>query len=594
MDGWVTIGTNLDTKDFDAEIKYVESQLQEIEDKLKKADMGFEVGDTQKLEAKYSRLTKQLDRLQKKQAQFNKTDLSGVQKSIDKIGNSTSNVIRKIGKWALGIFAIESAYGFVRRSMSTISQYNEQIAQDVQYISYAMASALQPLIESMINLAYKLLNYVNYIAQAWFGVNLFAKASADSMNKGAKSAEKMKKSLAGFDEMNVINDNGSVGALGGMPSMDLSEIQGEVPSWIKWIAENKDVVIAGLLGIAGAIASFKLINLIQDSEKLLKLLPMFKDASAGIISLGIGVLIAGIVMFIQDIIDMISDPSWEKFVAILGDIAIAIGGIMLIMGNWWGLLVAGIGLIVKLVAENWDTIKGILGSIGQWIYDNVLVPIGAFVVGTIDTIVSIIKTAISIIAGIFTTVYNLIANPFIIAKETIVGVFNGILTTIRGIFDVIAGIFTGDWKRVMNGFKNIFKGVFDTLWSIAKAPINLIIGGINTLIRGMNKISFDVPEWVPGIGGATWGFKIKEIPKLAVGGIVNMPGRGVPVGGAIAGETRPEGVIPLTDSQAMETLGSTIGKYITINANITNTMNGRVISREIQKIKANNDFATNS
>lgn len=575
MDGWVTIGTNLDTKDFDAEIKYVESQLQEIEDKLKKADMGFEVGDTQKLEAKYSRLTKQLDRLQKKQAQFNKTDLSGVQKSIDKIGNSTSNVIRKIGKWALGIFAIESAYGFVRRSMSTISQYNEQIAQDVQYISYAMASALQPLIESMINLAYKLLNYVNYIAQAWFGVNLFAKASADSMNKGAKSAEKMKKSLAGFDEMNVINDNGSVGALGGMPSMDLSEIQGEVPSWIKWIAENKDVVTAGLLGIATGLTAVHLgLSLIQ--------------------GLGIGVLIAGIVMLIQDIIDVISDPSWENFVAILGDIAIVVGGLMLLFGNWWGLLVAGIGLIVKLVAENWDTIKGILGSIGQWIYDNVLVPIGAFVVATIDSIVSIIKTAISIIAGIFTTVYNLIANPFITAKETIVGVFNGILTTIRGIFDVIAGIFTGDWKRVMNGFKNTFKGVFDTLWSIAKAPLNLIIGGINALIRGMNKISFDVPDWIPGIGGAKWGFNIKEIPKLAVGGIVNMPGRGVPVGGAIAGETRPEGVIPLTDSQAMETLGSTIGKYITINANITNTMNGRVISREIQKIKANNDFATNS
>ena len=72
-----------------------------------------------------------------------------------------------------------------------------------------------------------------------------------------------------------------------------------------------------------------------------------------------------------------------------------------------------------------------------------------------------------------------------------------------------------------------------------------------------------------------------------------MPGRGVPVGGAITGEAGMEGVVPLTDSQAMETLGATIGKYITINANITNTMNGRVISREIKKINANNDFALN-
>lgn len=60
------------------------------------------------------------------------------------------------------------------------------------------------------------------------------------------------------------------------------------------------------------------------------------------------------------------------------------------------------------------------------------------------------------------------------------------------------------------------------------------------------------------------------------------------------GERGAEGVIPLTDSQAMETLGEAIGRYITINANITNKMNGRVISRQIQQIKANQDFAYNS
>ena len=41
MDGYVVIGTNIDTKSFDAQIAYIESQLQEIEDKLKRADMGF-------------------------------------------------------------------------------------------------------------------------------------------------------------------------------------------------------------------------------------------------------------------------------------------------------------------------------------------------------------------------------------------------------------------------------------------------------------------------------------------------------------------------------------------------------------------------
>ena len=299
MDGYVQIGTKLDTKDFDAEIKYVESQLDEIEHKLKQADMGFEVGDTQKLEAQYSRLVKQLDRFQKKQADLNKTDLSGVQNSIENIGKSTSKVITKMGKWALGIFAIESAYGFVRRTMSTLSQYNEKIASDVEYINFALASMLQPVIEGLINLAYKLLNYVNYIAKAWFGVDLFANASAKAMEKGSKSAEKMKKSLTGFDEMNVLNDNGSTGAMGATPSLDLSSPEDvPIPEWIKWIAENKDIVIAGILGIAGALIA---LNLGIEPLK----------------SLGIGLAIAGIALAIQNVIKFLKDPTFENFIGII-------------------------------------------------------------------------------------------------------------------------------------------------------------------------------------------------------------------------------------------------------------------------------------
>ena len=73
-----------------------------------------------------------------------------------------------------------------------------------------------------------------------------------------------------------------------------------------------------------------------------------------------------------------------------------------------------------------------------------------------------------------------------------------------------------------------------------------------------------------------------------------MPNRGTLVGGAIAGESGREGVIPLTDTQAMEELGRSIGRYITVNANIVNTMNGRVISRELKQIQNEQDFAYNT
>ena len=43
----------------------------------------------------------------------------------------------------------------------------------------------------------------------------------------------------------------------------------------------------------------------------------------------------------------------------------------------------------------------------------------------------------------------------------------------------------------------------------------------------------------------------------------------------------------------METLGEAIGRYITINANIPVSMNGRVISRQLRQIRNDREFAYN-
>ena len=558
MDGHVVIGTNLDTKSFDAEIRYVESQLEEIEHKLKQADMSLEVGDTMKLEAQYSKLSKQLDRLQKKQADLNKTDLSNVQKYIDNIGNSTSNTIKHVARWALGIFAIESAYGFVRQAMSSVSQYNEQIATDVEYIRYALGSMLQPIIEGLIQLAFRLLTYVNYIAQAWFGVNLFANASTKSFEKNnkalgnsVKSAKELNKQIASFDEMNVLNDTSSnsgdgagAGAIS-LPSMDLSQWQGEVPEWVKWIADNKDLVIAGLLGIAGGLVAINL-------------------GLTAIQGIGVGIALAGIILAIQSLIKFLQDPTFENFTNIIIGIGIAIIGVGIIISKF-PLIVAGvIAVIVATIVKNYDYIMGLFNKLINWFETDF---IGA-------------------LRYLFGPVGDIIAAPFIFAVNAMKSAFEGLFGGIKKIITGIIQIFKGDFK---NGIMNVFGGLKDILL----APFNALVSGINSLIRGVNRIRFDVPDWVPGFGGKKFGFNIPQIPRLAVGGIVNMPGRGVPIGGAIAGESGREGVIPLTDSQAMETLGATIGKYININLTNITKLDNRQIAKEQKKINAQNDFAFN-
>lgn len=144
-------------------------------------------------------------------------------------------------------------------------------------------------------------------------------------------------------------------------------------------------------------------------------------------------------------------------------------------------------------------------------------------------------------------------------------------------------------KTVLMGFKQIFKGVFDSLWSIAKAPLNLIIRGINSLIRGANKISFDVPDWVPGLGGKTFGFNIKEIPLLEKGTVVSTPTQ------AIIGEHGAEMVMPLENNlEWLDILAEKLaGKIGASGGNYIINMDGRVIQRGIAKRQEQLNFVTN-
>lgn len=599
MDGWVIVGTKLDSKQLEKDLKNAERRLQQYEkeaEKLTKAKAKAEIDlqpyEEQKriiqettdealkyaqseqevkkqleiekvqlneLNQKYSKQLLNLESinnkikentknqsLMKNQIEKTRKKTSDLNIDLNKVSKSTSNTIKKVAKWALAIFGVRSAYMFVRQAASTLAQYNEKIGADLEYIRFALASTLQPIIEGLIQLVYKLLTYVNYIAKAWFGVDLFANASAKAMNKGAKSAEKMKKSLAGFDEMNVLNDNGTTGAMGATaPSIDLSQWQGEVPSWIQWIADNKDIVIAGLLGIAGGLIAVSF-------------------GFSAIKGFGIGIALAGIISAIKSLIKFLKDPTFENFTDIIIGIGLAILGVGIIIGNFPLIIAGAIAVIVGLVIKNYDFIVGLFDKLINWFE----------------------KDFVNALYNLFGPLGNIIAQPFIDFVNSSKGLFEGLFGGIKKVVKGIVQLFKGDFK---NGIKNVFIGLKD----IMLAPINALISGINSLIRGVNKIKFNVPDWIPGIGGKKWGFNIPQIPKLAVGGIVNMPGRGIDYGGANIAERGAEAVIPLTNSQSLDMIADAIGKRIVINANITNTMNGRVISKELKRINNDNDFAFN-
>ena len=281
----------------------------------------------------------------------------------------------------MAVFSIRTAWSAVSRAVNLVKQYNPQIAADFQYMGYVISKVLAPAVQWLTKLIYTLLSYINAISVAWFGINLFSGASVKNFKKmqssagsTAKSAKEIQKSLQGFDEMNVLADNTSNSSGGGSsvstPSMDLSDIESiEIPSWLQWIIDHKDEILATLATIALIIGAIKLGNLIggivnvsDGIFKLVtwvgnlgtKLLGVFKNLGL-IKSIGIVVIIAGVVALIQDIIEMIADPSWSKFGEILVDIGVILAGIALVTGNWIVAIVALVaiiaGLCVQLFAE---------------------------------------------------------------------------------------------------------------------------------------------------------------------------------------------------------------------------------------------------
>ena len=73
------------------------------------------------------------------------------------------------------------------------------------------------------------------------------------------------------------------------------------------------------------------------------------------------------------------------------------------------------------------------------------------------------------------------------------------------------------------GNLGIVKGAINTIISGIESLSNGVIRGINGMIKALNKLSFSVPDWVPGLGGKSFGLNLStistiSIPRFAEGG----------------------------------------------------------------------------
>lgn len=597
MDGNVIIGTELDTKSFDEQIRQTENKLNRLEKAYQKAmnpPKGMEVNKEaiQKLRLEIEKTSNKLISLKDKQDSLSKSSLIEMPNIMGNIGKSVDGITRKIVRWGLAVFGVRSAYSAIRSAMSTISSQDEQLAADIEYMKNALAYTLEPVVRGIVNLMKQLMFYVGYIVKAWTGKDIFANAnkSLKSATGSAKALNKeLNKTTASFDEMNVLQDTSSSSGGGGgtgavLPSFDLTGgLEGEVPAWLQWIADNKDLILSVMAGVTAGLLAWKL-------------------GLTALQALGIGAAVAGIAYTISSLLDYLKDPTWKNFGKIIQGIGITIIGVGIAIGSVPAIVIGAIVLIVGTIVKYWDKIKEFLQKGIDWL------------TGKSDWIRDHLGDQIGDIYDNFVFGLQMILNGFDNA-------FKGIKKILDGIIQFVAGVFTGNWSKAWEGVKKIFFGIFQALFGVAqvvlgkiiaiagsiamavgqtisdtfKAVVNGVLWAIenilNTPIKAVNKL-INVINKVPGINlGKLPTF---SLPRLAKGGIINMPGRGVPVGSAIGGERGQEGVIPLTDSQQMALLGEAIGKYINVNATIPVYVGNRQIARELRKINAEDNFAFNS
>lgn len=523
--GKVVIDLELGTKGFDAQIDATRESLEQMVDDYnvlqRYSPYEGQEDDLKNLEIQIERTSNKLSELVSKQNELNRN-------GVEKMSKGFNSVIKNTGKWVLAIFSVRGAYSLIRQAMSSVLQYNDALANQLESVKYTLAMAIEPVISKIVNLIYTLMQYLQYIIKAWTGKDIFANANK-SLKGANKSAKDLQKTMFGFDTANVLSDGGSSGGgAGGGGAAPINPLgEGDVPEWLRWIGENKETVVDFFTQIASIIAIAKIGEFLLDLADIAKVVKNIAEfiGKNGKTLGGIGLIVGGLIEFVKSLIAYFKDPTWENFSGVLLGISLVVGGIALLFGGIPALIALIVGAVIALGAaiyKNWDKIKGWFSNIGQWINDKIINPI-------------------------------------------------------KDKFNSLPG-----WM------KTLIRGI-----------VNTAISTINSLIKGLNAMLLPLRAVILAVGkvmGKNWSLstiKIPTIPKLAVGGVINMPGKGVYRGGANIAERGPEGVIPLTNDQSLQMIADAIAQKMNVTLDITNKIDGRILNRQLEQVRANNSFARN-
>lgn len=337
--------------------------------------------------------------------------------------------------------------------------------------------------------------------QAVNNIKTSGESMAEAVEESAAEVEKATLGLAGFDDLYTIgkSNNSADGAFGAAFGNieDYNDIENESESLLDKFLNKAQGIMQKLAPIGESIKSI-IGSYMEIGKKAGEvIMNIFGDIDFKGILNGIINAVINFYQIVDKFIKQLVVPIFERLFETIQ--------------TWWD--EHGRQLFSNLLTM-FQQLGNFLKPFFNWLIDSV----GPFIVHCFDNLMN----GVDWILGAFS------------------GLLNFIIVFCESVFRAWHELFEVGIVQMLKDFIAWIAGIFVELWNIIKTPINWILEGVNKVIDALNSISVDVPDWVPGIGGQTWGFNIPNIPLLANGGIVDQPTL------AVIGEGKhDEAVIPL-------------------------------------------------
>ena len=502
--------------------EYLKSKIEDLKYLLSQADMGFEVGDTLKIEADIEKLENRLKKLQNQgrntgeevSSAFDKikakiksagTHIASLgskfkatlssSKGLGKSFTSTfNNGIKSIKKFALGLLSVRTAFSMVSRAMQSYLSYDTQLSNSIQNCWNVLGSLLAPILEFVISLFSKAVSYVNAFVEALTGINLVARANKKALDSQAKSTKKLSDTQSSLDEFHTVstdtgsgNDNKPIT----VEPIDMDKLD----FLFDWIDKAKKLLAT-------------LFDPIKEAwdNKGKAFIDSLKNAFEGIKSLGIAVFSSIFEVWTngtgQKIVENILEM-WTNVFNVVGALSQALANAWNNAGNGTAIIQAiadifiGIQDIVNSIANsllNWvmsdnfqsalNVVLGILADlfgyaqeIMAWVvtmYETYLAPVVDKVLDCISRIIIAIGSVWEFLKPIIDTIIDVIMNVLEPVIDGLCGIIGGIIDALSGVMDFITGVFTGDWSKAWEGLKTFLGGIIDAVASLFTGLFNTI------------------------------------------------------------------------------------------------------------------------